>query len=140
MYKVNLQPTRLKELNDLEKKYQGDWKILRRLKCIELKNDGNKPRKIAEKLDVSQDSVTDRVKLFLEWWFDKLCNMDYDDRYVSAYKPYEKDIKEMIDKNCYNSYKELRAKVEEVIKVWNEKTSLYRFCKKKWIQLTKSVI
>jgi hypothetical protein len=46
----------------------------------------------------------------------------------------------MIDKNCYNSYKELRSKVEEVIKVWNEKTSLYRFCKKKWIQLIKSAI
>jgi transposase len=66
MYKVKLQEKELMELNNLKKKYQGDWKIFRRLKCIELRSEGYKPRKVSEKLDVSQDSITDWVKLFLE--------------------------------------------------------------------------
>ena len=140
MYKVKLPPTEQLELNNLKKKYQGDAKIFRRLRCVELRSEGVLPRQVFDKLDVSADSITDWVKIFLSWWFEALCDIDYDGRRESNYKPYEKEIRKLIEDNCYNSYKELRADIEEKFHVGNCEASLYKFCKFFWIRPTKSAI
>lgn len=139
MLKIKLLEDELLELNILKKKYQWDRKVLRRLWCMEDRNNWLLPWKIAKKLKVSQDSITDWVKLFLSWWLEVLCDIDYDGRRESDYKSYEKEIRKLIEDNCYNSYKELRADVEEKFHVGNSETSLYRFCKFFWIHPTKSV-
>jgi len=64
MYKTTFTTDELKELKIKEKEHQGNRKILRRVKSIILRREGMKPRKIAEKLDVSQDSITDWIKLY----------------------------------------------------------------------------
>jgi len=140
MYKVNLSPTEQLELTKLEKQYQSDRKILRRLKCIHLRNEWLLPWKIADKLDISHDSVTDRMKLFINGWFDWLLDLHYEWRRVSEFEQYEAEIKQMIHDKIYSSYKELHDAISKKYNITKKQDALRKFCKKIWIWVTKNAI
>lgn len=140
MYKVNLTPAEQLELTKLEKQYQSDRKILRRLKCIHLRNEWLLPWKIADKLDVSHDSITDRMKLFAKWSFKLLLDLHYEWRRKSEFEAYTEEIKQMIRDKIYGSYAELYDAISKRYNITKKQDALRKFCKKIWIWATKSVI
>lgn len=139
MYKTTFTTDELKELKIKEKEHQGNRKILRRVKSIILRREGMKPRKIAEKLDVSQDSITDWIKLYNKWWIAALCWFKYEDRRLSKYAKHEKGIRNMINKKTYNTVVELHNAVELKFGVGVKPDAFWKFCKKKWMRPVKNV-
>jgi hypothetical protein len=138
MYKITLSSDELWELKRLERKHQKDWKITRRLRCIRHQNEKLAPSKIKERLEVSADSITDRTKIYIAWWFEALCDLKYIWRRQSAYTKHKEEINQMISENIYNSYLELRDAVEKKLNIGKKKDALYKFCKKKWIPAIKN--
>lgn len=140
MIKISLSTEEVAKLNILKVKHQGNRKVLRRLRFLEYRNDWISWVEIKKILEVSIDTMTDRAKKFVEWWFDSLCHLQFTGKRSSVYAQHENIIKAEIDAKIHNSYKELRYAVEQKIWVWRQYKTLYNFCKKKWIPVTKSVM
>lgn len=138
--KIVLTDEQKETLGDLKKQYQKNRKIFRRLKALEMRDKGRKVKEIMEITDASWDSVTQRFKLFCEWWFQLLCELHYDWRRTSEFEPYKWVILEMIDEKIYWSYKELHNAVCERLHTTKKQDALRKFCKKIWIWVTKSVL
>jgi hypothetical protein len=140
MYKVNLTPAELIGLSSYENQYQSNRKILRRIKCLRLRNEWILPWQIAEKLDVSYDSITDRMKLYTKWWFKSLLDLHYTWRRVSEFEQYRTEICTMIDEKIYGWYAELYADLVSKHIIKNKCDALRRYCKKIWKSVSRNVI
>ena len=140
MYKITLSADELIELKKLETKYQWNWKILRRLRAIKHKSEWMSSWKIADIVRSHHDTITNWMRLFSEKWFEWFCDLHYEWRRKSAYSQYTEEIIKMIEENIYNSYIELWAAVEKRFNLGKSKYALWRFCKKKWIPVIRSVI
>jgi transposase len=140
MYKITLSWEELIELKNLEIKYQWNWKILRRLRAIRYKNEWMSSWKIAEMVRSHHDTITNWMRLFSQEWFAWFCDLHYAWRRKSAYEQYKKEIEQMIEETIYNSYIELWIAVEQKFNLGKSKYALWRFCKKKCIQVTKNAI
>jgi transposase len=139
MYKVNLSQNEQLELDKLEKEYQWDWKKLRRLKCLHLRNEWVLPRVIANKLDVSHDSITDRIKLFTKGWFSLLLSLQYEWRRISEFEKYKDQILEMVESKTYDTYKDLHYDICQKHNITKKQDALWKFCKKNWIWVIRNV-
>ena len=94
---INLEEAQQIELKE-RLKNERDNKIWRRLKCIDLKQEGYKHKDIAKILDVTIDTITDWLFLFNEGGFDELCKLNYESRRISMLEKYKEEIEKKIDK------------------------------------------
>lgn len=138
---ITLSERQLIEHNQVMKIFQGEWKILRRLKALLMLHNWNKVKDILAKLDVSHDSVTDRVNIYISKGLQWLISMNYDWRRISEYEKHKEILVRLITENIYNSYLELYIALER--EVWKLETgcpALWKFCKKNEIWVIKNVI
>lgn len=139
-YTINLSAEDVEKLTTLKTRYQGNRKVLRRLRFLEYRNNWMKGLEIKKILEVSIDTMTDWAKKFIEWWFEAICHLQFTGKRVSIYDKYQDIIQSEIDNTAHNSYKELRYVVEQKTKTGKKPKALYRFCKKKWIPVIRNVI
>jgi hypothetical protein len=126
-------------IKSLKKSHQKNWKIFRRLKAIEMRNEGEKIVEIMSLSEASWDSVTRWFKLYNEKWIEWLCKIAYEWRRLSEYEKYKDNILEMIDEKIYGSYKELHNDISKRFAITTTQNMLRRFCKKNWIWVIRSV-
>ena len=137
MKTITLNTNQQMELENLKKKYQAKHKIYRKLKCIELRFQGVKPKEITKLLDVWNDIICIRCKIFEKEWLQWLCKNRYDWRRVSEFEQYKEEILKMVDENCYSSYKEFYHEIKKKFNIKNKQDALRNFCKKNWIWVLK---
>lgn len=90
-YKITLSAKEAEELRERIKK-EKQVKIHRRLKCIEYKSKGATSLDIANILGVTNDTITDWVKLFTNKGFNGLCKLNYEGRRMSKLEPIKDEI------------------------------------------------
>ena len=113
---------------------ERDTKIWRRLKCIELKNEGHPCQEIAKLLDVTLDTITNWVRQYLDEGLKGLCELKYADRRPSQLAPYANEIKAYIQTGPLSNLGELSQWVKEQFKIecspnwmgkWLKKSSMF---------------
>jgi hypothetical protein len=128
------------ELKRLKKEYQAKHKIFRKLKCIELRASWEKPKQVAEQLDVWNDIICIRCNIFEKEWLQWLCQTHYEWRRVSEFEQYKNELIAMIENNIYNTYSEFYYEICKKYTITKTQDALRKFCKKNWIWVIKSVI
>lgn len=136
MYKINLTNKEKKGLK-LRKKKEKNNKILKRLQCVDLKNKKFSNNKIADILDITNDTVTIWIKLFLEQGFDGLCKLHYEGRRPSQLDPYQKKIKAYVKTHNVSKAVELQDWLKNKYNITIEHSWFTRYCKKNFIFLTR---
>ena len=125
-----------KEIEEKKKEFSRDWKILRRLRCIEMRMNKVKSKEIEKKLEISWDAITQWCKIYLEEWLDWLCKLKYEWRVKSQLDEYKEDILEKVNNNTYWSYKEFLSEVKTLSpKITIKLHWFIKYCKKNWIWL-----
>ncbi len=118
MKTITLTTNQQLELEKLKKQYQAKHKVFRKLKCIELRSKGVKPKQVVELLDVWNDIICKWCNIFEEQWLQWLCETHYEWRRVSEFEQYKEEIRQMIHDKIYGSYKEL---YDAISKKYNKK-------------------
>jgi transposase len=54
---ITLTESQQLELIKLKKQYQAKHKVFRKLRCIELRSNGIKPKQVAEQLEITNDTI-----------------------------------------------------------------------------------
>jgi transposase len=131
MKTISLTPFALEELNAAMKNNTRDWKKLRRLKCIQMRNEGKTLAQITTKLEVSEDSVTRWCEQYLSEGVYGLCGFKYDGRRPSVLEQHKSILEKLVDDNTYGTYAEyfeaFKKMVGGVEIKWD---GFYKFCKK----------
>jgi len=109
--------------------------ILRRLKAIRGRHMQHKNKDVAGKLDVSEQTVCNRVKIYREDWLEWLCNPKYSERRKSRLEDIEWEIKDKIEEDTVNTLSELSDWIEKKFWFYPEESRLWRRCKKKHLTL-----
>ena len=94
-YKIHLTQEELNELKSRMKK-ENRTKLYIRLLAIDLKNNGEKNKKISQILGVSTGTITNWFKLFLQGGFEGLCHLKYKPR-LSSLEPFKNDVEAFLE-------------------------------------------
>ncbi len=117
---------------------ERDAKIYKRLQCLNLKKRGYNHDQISSILGVSQNTITEWLKLFMEHGFEGLSTLCYEGRRISKLEPYRNKIKEHIEKEMVPTLGALQHWLKEKFEVEVEQSWLSRWLKKNSIFLIKS--
>jgi len=135
MFKICLNEKTEREL--LQRiKSETDVRIWKRLKAIQLRSQNVNSLKISQTLDVSKDSITNWVKLYLSGGIDQLVSSNYY-KPSSCLDPYQEGIKQLIKENRIPTLHELNKQIVKAYGVQIGETGLYKWCKKKSIYLSR---
>lgn len=128
-------------LHTAMKKYARDWKILRRLKCIELRSEWKTLKEITEKLEVSNDTIANWCTLYLSWWIDALSFLKYEWRRLSVLDVHKERMLKLVDTNTYSTYAEFMSALETEVggSLGIKWDGFVKFCKKNSLWLPRNV-
>jgi transposase len=70
--------------------------------------------KVAEILDVTKETITNWIKLYLSKGFDGLCSLNYDGRRVSKLVKYNDIIKNLSTEGAFTIVKELKHILKDI--------------------------
>lgn len=125
-YKVSLSTEESYVLADKMKEINNK-KLSRRLLAISLRHFGYKIRNISLIIGVSEKTVTNWIKLFLEGGFDQLLGLNYPKNRNSKLAPYQKVIKTYRKENPTAKLEDLHHWLEETHGVKVEYSWLFRY-------------
>lgn len=131
-----LDPDQFAELEVLLKK-ENRVKIQRRLKFLKMKHEGRKNSEIQEILDVSSDTLSNWLTLFLKSGFQGLCGFQYDGRRPGKLEEKKEEIKKHITDNLVPTLTVLKYWIEQELSISVQTSWLGEWCKKNSIVLTK---
>lgn len=111
-YKINLSKEEFLKLQVIMSS-EKNLKVFKRLQCIRLKTLKYKNIEIAEILNVTKETITNWIKLYLDKGFDGLCCLNYDGRRVSKLAQYNDAIKKLASEGKFAIVKELKSILKE---------------------------
>lgn len=118
-----------KKLLDMMRK-ENRRNILRRMKAIRLRHMQGKNKDIAKKLDVTEQTVCNRLNIYRKDWLEWLCNPKYSERRKSRLESIKWDIEKKIFEDTVNTLSELSGWISEEFWFYPEESWLWRRCKK----------
>jgi transposase len=135
-YSINLSENQIKELKNHQKNTQKVQEY-KRLQCVYLVHKKYPKGEIAEMFDVSHNTITTWVKLFLDEGFSGLLTINYNLRRKSKLLRFKDEIKEYVDKEVPSKVSQIQDWLENTHNIYVEHSWLYRFLKKNSIYLIK---
>ena len=135
-YLINLSESQVKELKRLQKDAKRIQEY-KRLQCIFLVHKKYPKGEIAEMFDVSHNTITSWVKLFIHGGFKGLLSINYNLRRKSKLLGLKSEIKEYVNKELPGRVSQVQDWLGRSHGVYVEHSWLYRFMKKNSICLIK---
>lgn len=137
MYKICLNKKTEKQLKELLAE-ETNLKVWKRLKAIHLRKKQVPSREISQTLDVSLDTVTNWVKLFLSEGLKGLVHLRYESQGIkSSLSPYQESIRQLTKEVQIPTLSVLQSEIANRFGVEIGETGLYKWCKKNSICLSR---
>lgn len=132
-YSVRLTPRQEARMRRIIRENKGNPRVLRRVYCILLKNEGQKNKNIVQLLDVHPDTVTDWIRLYRRKGLPGLLNFGYHRRRQSALDPYRSRIRNIARLKSITTVRQLQCELQQRLSLSVEYSWLYRYCRKNGI-------
>jgi len=114
MIKTSLtRPQRRRLEQQLRKKSQLQPRILPRIQCVLLRDEGKKPQVIADLLKVHRNTVTNWVKLFNEQGETGLLNLNYQGREPFLNDKQQAKLEQQLEKELFTRLKDIQNWVDQ---------------------------
>lgn len=136
--RANVQLTEAEQIELKQRKQaEKNIKIYRRYQYLELSHRGMTNLDIAGILDVTNDTLTDWRRLFLDKGLVGIAELHYEGRRESKIAPYTDQIKEYIAKENVDTLAQLQHYLAKTFGTDVSQSWLFRYCKKNSIFLIK---
>jgi transposase len=136
MHKIKLSKTQLKKLEQLMGN-ENNIRIQRRLQAIQMANQGLNYKQIAATLHVTDDTITDWIKLYEAKKLSGLCKLQFTGKRKSKINAYVDQIKQDVKDNAISTLAQMQALIKRKYAIEMEQSWLFRCCKKNSIYLTR---